>query len=63
MIFLEIKAAKEACLQGVLIKREDNTELPKDLPKEIKVISTFADLCESSSKRKNEDSEAVEVCD
>lgn len=58
----ELKAAKEAGLTAVLIKREGNPEVTDD---SFPAISSFSELFSPSSKRKNEDDEvdaSAEVC-
>lgn len=62
-LITEATAAQKAGVHSLLITREGNAELADEAKKSFTVISSFADVCfESSGKRKNEDSEAIEVC-
>lgn len=60
----ELKAAKEAGLIVILIKREGNAEIPEEVAEQFNCISSFLDISfDNTNKRKNEEEvDGTEVC-
>lgn len=63
ILFVEAKAAKEAKLAAVLVKREGNDPISEDVCKQYTNISSFSEISfEKITKRKiEEDAAPVEV--